>query len=151
MLQQKRLFTVGLSIVGIGIIGLAIIYNYNNKIKNNVNDTFEEKSKISREKDVAGIVDYTLVDSDNSLEYTSEIAYRDIDNMQKECIVIEIKNIDTWNALEREKQSKIMKGLINTSRLQVDKLSGCVVVEYLDMRVSEGSWEGAKGYVIINK
>ncbi len=33
MLQQKRLFTVGLSIVGIGIIGLAIIYNYNNKIK----------------------------------------------------------------------------------------------------------------------
>ncbi len=44
-----------------------------------------------------------------------------------------------------------MKGLINTSRLQIDKSFGCVVVEHEGVRITEGFWQDTKGYVMINK
>lgn len=148
--QQKRLFIIiGFSILCIIIIILVVLYNRNNEVNNNVENMSKKEERILREKNVSGITQYTF--SDDSLQYTTQVAYRDIEGNQKECIVVELESVDVWSQIDKERQIEIVEGLINTSRLQIDKEFGCVVLENLGLVLIEGFWQDVGGYVIIEK
>lgn len=62
-----------------------------------------------------------------------------------------MENSGSWEQLSDEKQVEYAQGLINTSRLQIDKALECVVVEDDSHVLVEGYWQSTNGYVIIEK
>ncbi len=148
-IKQKNIYWVVGGIVLTGAIVGVFIFINSQEVENQDTGELDVDNAVQVEKNVAGIAEYAL--SDNSLQYKTQVTTREIEDSQKECIVVELENVDGWNQLVEDRRTEIMEGLINTSRLQIDKTFGCVIVEHLNTRLIEGFWQDTGGYVIIEK
>ena len=149
--DEKKYWVIGAIILVSIIVWVTVFVNWRDSEKQNeiVDNANIIDKRLQIEKNVTGIVQHTF--SNDNLEYTTQVANREVESTQKECIVVELDSVDTWNHLGEERQIEIMEGLINTSRLQIDKAVGCVVIEKSNVVVVEGFWRDTGGYVIIKK
>lgn len=148
--KHKLLGIYLLGFLCIGIVGLISLYRgkqTDHQKQIIMKEQVQEFNRLQKKKNVTGITELTL--DGTSLEYSVQVFEREINSKRKECLVVEIESVNEWNKLGREKRIEIMKGLINTSRLQIDKNFGCAIIESRGSRISTGLWQNDSGYVII--
>lgn len=149
-MKRKYVFVIVIVINTFLIIVCGIVFIYfRSADEQNIPVETVVDDNIQKEKNVLGIVDYAL--GDDELQYITQIGYREVDGTKKECVIVTLESVTAWESLSSERRDEIVKGLINTSRLQIDKAVGCVVIEYYDRVVTEGFWRSVGGYVIIKK
>ncbi len=148
MEQKKLFFVVGIVAIVFIVIGVIIFGGFRDEKKQGVAEIVEDDS-VQKEKNIAGIAEYTF--SEDDLESETRIEMREVDGNQKECMVIVLEDATAWEQLSDERRDEIMKGFINTSRLQIDREFGCVVVEHQSVVMMEGFWRNDGGYVIMQK
>ncbi len=107
----------------------------------------EAQNEIQVQKDVSGITAHVLRDHITP----HEVALREMDfaGEQKKWIIVQIPDRDAWDVIDSEKKKDILRGLINTSRLQGDNDFGGVQIKYGDAVVMQGWWDVVKKYVIL--
>lgn len=99
------------------------------------------------EKNISGIAQ--LVFADLNITHSTTIEEKEIAGEMKEWLVVQLDRVDEWNSLESEKKEEILKDLINTSRLQIDRDFGGVQIIFEDNILIKGRWSSKEGYVIM--
>ena len=100
-------------------------------------------------QDANGIVDHVL--NQEGIEYTSTVGEGLWQEEKKQWLVISIQDSQKWQNLTQEKKEEMMRGFINTSRLQIDREFGGIRIMSGQEKLMEGFWRFDQGYVIINQ
>ncbi len=109
----------------------------------------EELITEQEKEDADGVAGY-IFDKENIL-YTTAVVKKQWHEQDGYWLEVSIADMMQWKMFTAEKKEEIIKGLINTSRLQIDRDFGGVLMIYEGQIFMTGWWQRDQGYVIIEE
>ncbi len=131
------------------LVGAVVIYNrMPQHAPHTPEDDIQAQKRALQKQNVAGLTEHAFVHS--PVAHHTTIENKMHDDVQKEWLVVHVDDVAQWQAIDTDKKTQIMEGLINTSRLRIDRdFGGVQIVDHNGDIVVQGWWSDAKKYVIL--
>jgi hypothetical protein len=150
-MRKRSLAALGIGVVTVGALG---VYGLKHKDANDSHVVDESEHGVVQdgvrentiEGDVSGIT--AEVFSGMNIAYTTTIAEDEFEDQSRQWLIVSLEDRNTWDALGTDEREEIMRGLVNTSRLQIDRDFGGVQILFGSETLMHGWWSD-EGYVIL--